>query len=65
MRPRGFVLTIWYLWAFFGAPPLFAPDPGLPEIAVPEVGVMTDQPIAASSQQFIPDNEYVLQPQGR
>lgn len=65
MRPRGFVLTIWYLWAFFGVPPLFAHDPGLPEIAVPEVGVMTDQPIAASSQQFIPDNEYVLQPQGR
>lgn len=45
--------------------PASAHDPNAPEVTVPEVGVMTDRPIAASSQQFIPDKEYLLQPQGR
>ena len=43
----------------------FAHDPDAPEIEVPEVSVIGDRPIAASSQQFIPDKEYLLQPQGR
>lgn len=42
-----------------------AHDPDAPEIDVPEVSVIGDRPVAASSQQFIPDKEYVLQPQGR
>jgi hypothetical protein len=43
----------------------FAHDPDAPEVTVPEVAVITDRPVAASSQQFIPDKEYLLQPQGR
>ncbi|HXF91580.1 MAG TPA: TonB-dependent receptor plug domain-containing protein [Nitrospiraceae bacterium] len=43
----------------------FAHDPDAPDVTVPEVAVITDRPIAASSQQFIPDKEYLLQPQGR
>jgi hypothetical protein len=42
-----------------------AHDPDAPEVEVPEVSVQADRPIAASSQQFIPDKEYLLQPQGR
>jgi len=42
-----------------------AHDPDVDDIDVPEVSVTTDRPIAASSQQFIPDKEYLLQPQGR
>lgn len=34
-------------------------------VTLPEVSVRADRPVAASSQQFIPDNEYLLQPQGR
>lgn len=40
-------------------------DPDSAEIEVPEVVVDADRPIASSSQQFIPDKEYLLQPQGR
>lgn len=43
----------------------FTHDPDVPELEVPEVSVSTDRPMAASSQQFIPDKEIVLQPQGR
>jgi outer membrane receptor protein involved in Fe transport len=42
-----------------------AHDPDLPELDLPEVLVNGERPVAASSQQFIPDNEIVLQPQGR
>jgi outer membrane receptor protein involved in Fe transport len=42
-----------------------AHDPDEPELEVPEVAVIGDKPVAASSQQFIPDKEIVLQPQGR
>ena len=42
-----------------------AHDPDAPELEVPEVTVVGERPIAASSQQFIPDKEYLLQPQGR
>lgn len=45
--------------------PVSAHDPDAPEVPVPEVRVLTDRPLAASSQQFIPDKEYLLQPQGR
>jgi hypothetical protein len=42
-----------------------AHDPDAPEIEVPDVSVTAERPVAASSQQFIPDKEYLLQPQGR
>ncbi len=42
-----------------------AHDPDADVLEVPEVSVEADRPIAASSQQFIPDKEYLLQPQGR
>lgn len=42
-----------------------AHDPDVPELEVPDVSVIGERPVAASSQQFIPDKEYVLQPQGR
>ena len=44
---------------------VFAHDPDAPVLDVPEVSVIADRPHAASSQQFIPDKEYLLQPQGR
>ncbi|HSE58442.1 MAG TPA: TonB-dependent receptor [Nitrospiraceae bacterium] len=40
-------------------------DPDSPELEVSEVVVEADRPVAASSQQFIADKEYLLQPQGR
>jgi hypothetical protein len=42
-----------------------AHDPDEPELEVPEVLVSGERPVAASSQQFIPDKEYLMQPQGR
>ncbi len=45
--------------------PVRAHDPDLETVDVPEVTVIGDRPVAASSQQFIPDKEYLLQPQGR
>jgi outer membrane receptor for Fe3+-dicitrate len=53
------------LVSFAGAPPLLAHDPDAPDVTLPEVGVTAERPVAASSQQFIPDKEYLLQPQGR
>lgn len=43
----------------------WAHDPDAEVVLVPEVSVSAERPIAASSQQFIPDKEYLLQPQGR
>jgi outer membrane receptor protein involved in Fe transport len=43
----------------------FAHDPDEEEVEVPEVSVRAERPLAASSQQFIPDKEIILQPQGR
>lgn len=43
----------------------FAHDPDVETVDVPEVTVIGDRPVAASSQQFIPDKEFLLQPQGR
>lgn len=45
--------------------PAWAHDPDTPEIEVRDVSVTAERPVAASSQQFIPDKEYLLQPQGR
>ncbi len=42
-----------------------AHDPDEPELEVPEVAVIGEKPVAASSQLFIPDREIVLQPHGR
>ena len=42
-----------------------AHDPDLPDLEVPEISIEAERPVAASSQQFIPDKEYVMQPQGR
>ncbi|HWC51397.1 MAG TPA: TonB-dependent receptor plug domain-containing protein [Nitrospira sp.] len=42
-----------------------AHDPDAEVVRVPEVSVIGERPVAASSQQFIPDREYLLQPQGR
>jgi outer membrane receptor protein involved in Fe transport len=39
------------------------PDDGI--VDVPEVSIIGARPVAASSQQFIPDKEILLQPQGR
>ncbi len=65
MHVVGLSLSIWLLVFFFGASPLCAHDPDAPDITVPEVAVTSERPVAASSQQFIPDKEYLLQPQGR
>lgn len=42
-----------------------AHDPDAEIVDVPEVSIIGARPVAASSQQFIPDQEYLLQPQGR
>jgi hypothetical protein len=42
-----------------------AHDPDTPELNMREIGVSAERPVAASSQQFIPDKEILLQPQGR
>lgn len=44
---------------------VLAHDPDEQELEVPEVSVRVERPVAASSQQFIPDKEIILQPQGR
>jgi len=44
---------------------ILAHDPDAEILEVPEVSVIGERPVAASSQQFIPDKEYLLQPQGR
>ena len=42
-----------------------AHDPDADVVEVPDIAVVGDRPVSASSQQFIPDKEYLLQPQGR
>ena len=42
-----------------------AHDPDEDIVDVPEVSIVGERSVAASSQQFIPDKEYLLQPQGR
>ncbi len=48
-----------------GAAPVWAHDPDVPDLETPEISIVGERPVAASSQQFIPDKEYLLQPQGR
>ena len=57
-------LLLWLALILWTAP-LGAHDPDAVDLEVSEVEVSADQPVAASSQQFIPDKEYLLQPQGR
>jgi TonB-dependent Receptor Plug Domain len=45
--------------------PAPAHEPDEEVLDVQEVSITADRPVAASSQQFIPDKEYLLQPQGR
>ena len=42
-----------------------AHDPDEPALEIPAIAVVGERPVAASSQQFIPDKEILLQPQGR
>ena len=42
-----------------------AHDPDADILEISEVSVVGERPVAASSQQFIPDKEIILQPQGR
>ena len=42
-----------------------AHDPDVTELEIPEVSVIGERPVAASSEQFIPDKDILLQPQGR
>jgi len=43
----------------------YAHDPDAEPVEVPDIAVVGERPVAASSQQFIPDKEILLQPQGR
>lgn len=55
-----------FLFALICIPSLAgAHDPDEPALEVPEIAVVGERPVAASSQQFIPDKEILLQPQGR
>ncbi len=62
-RAMTFVLALAVALSFWEK--VQAHDPDEPELEVPEVAVIGEKPVAASSQQFIPDKEIVLQPQGR
>ncbi len=53
------------MWSADVTVPVYAHDPDAVDLEVPEVEVSADRPVAASSQQFIPDKEYLMQPQGR
>src|SRR6185437_2393795 len=62
-RAMTFVLALAIALSLWGK--ALAHDPDEPVLEVPEVAVIGEKPVAASSQQFIPDKEIVLQPQGR
>ena len=56
----------WVVCSVLFSPSLaIAHDPDAPELELPEISVIDERPVAASSQQFIPDKEYLLHPQGR
>ena len=57
--------VVLWLALILWAAPLHAHDPDAVDLELPEVEVSADRPVAASSQQFIPDKEYLMQPQGR
>ncbi len=59
-------MALWVVCSALFSPSLaIAHDPDAPELELPEISVIDERPVAASSQQFIPDKEYLLQPQGR
>lgn len=59
-------MALWVVCSVLFSPSLaIAHDPDAPELELPEISVIDERLIAASSQQFIPDKEYLLQPQGR
>lgn len=58
-------LTVLVVTTWIGFPIARAHDPDPDSIDMPDVPVIAERPVAASSQQFIPDKEYLLQPQGR
>jgi hypothetical protein len=64
---RGFYAVIYALvmLVLVGPRLLSAHEPDEDALDIEEVSVTAERPIAASSQQFIPDKEYLLQPQGR
>ena len=64
MRRLLLFLSVMIIGLTFGAS-VQAHDPDVPEVEVSEVSVLGIRPVAASSQQFIPDKELLLQPQGR
>lgn len=64
MISRKALAAVW-CWTALTISPTYAHDPDVPELDVPEVSVIGERPVAASSQQFIPDKEYLLQLQGR
>jgi outer membrane receptor for monomeric catechols len=63
--PRIVCAAILLWWMLHSPSFSVAHDPDAPEVEVPEVSVVGERPVAASSQQFIPDKEILLQPQGR
>ncbi len=63
MSLRSFFLHLTAL--LFFASSALAHDPDAEIVEVPEVSIVGARPMAASSQQFIPDREYLLPPQGR
>src|SRR5512132_745700 len=59
-------MALWVVCSVLFSPSLaIAHDPDAPELELPEISVVDERPVAASSQQFIPDKDYLLQPQGR
>jgi outer membrane receptor protein involved in Fe transport len=64
MRRILFFLSAMIVGLTFGES-VQAHDPDVSELEVPEISVIGERPVAASSQQFIPDKEILLQPQGR
>lgn len=59
-------MALWVVCSVLFSPSLaIAHDPDAPELELPEISVIDERLVAASSQQFIPDKEYLLQPQGR
>ena len=65
MRGSSAVIYVFLILALLGPPLLSAHEPDEDVLDIEEVSVTAERPVAASSQQFIPDKEYLLQPQGR
>lgn len=64
-RPRARQSGALALSLVLSSTPVLAHDPDAEVLEVPEVSVVGERPVASSSQQFIPDKEILLQPQGR